>query len=247
VGACLLLLTTHVPAIAQVAPAPQSANKLSAFIGEWTLKDDQFQQVWGGKTVETLKIPNHFTKCDPINTEGSVLCVVSAGDLKGHILWVMGANQQVHHLSHFGTERTGVGGGALDDRSDLTLKISFRDEPEGTYRQYEYSWVSADEYTMVSRQYDKDGRATGNWYGGTFVRLPPANQAVQSDTQKVNAILKKIDADVTDMSIYSDDVVHMAGQSRNHEQGRTAEIACRRSLIRPLGNDPRDCNASLLS
>jgi hypothetical protein len=152
--------------------APQSGNPLSAFMGEWTLKDDRFQQVWDGKTVETVTIPRHFTKCDPINTEASVLCVVSAGDLKGHILWTMGAGNQVHHQSHFGTERTGVGVGRLDGRSNLTLKIGFRDEPEGTYREYSYVWVSADEYTMMSRQYDKHGRATGNWYGGTFVRLP---------------------------------------------------------------------------
>lgn len=141
-------------------------------MGEWTLKNDQFQQVWDGTAVETLTIPRHFTKCDPINTPGSVLCVVSAGDLNGHILWTMGADNQVHHLSHFGTERTGVGVGTLDARSNLALKIGFRDEPQGTYREYEYTWVSADEYTMMSRQYDQHGRATGNWYGGTFVRLP---------------------------------------------------------------------------
>lgn len=167
-----LLAGIHAPAISQGASPTQRGNPLSAFIGEWTLKNDLFQQVWDGKTVETITIPKHFTKCDPINTEGSVLCVVSAGHLKGHILWVMGANRHVHHLSHFGTERSGVGVGMLDERSNLALKISFRDEPEGTYRLYNYTWVSRDEYTMMSRQYDKHGRATGNWYGGTFIRLP---------------------------------------------------------------------------
>jgi hypothetical protein len=168
----LLLAGLHVPALSQATPSPPTASPLSAFMGDWTLKDDRFQQVWDGKTVETVAIPNHFTHCDRINTDGSVLCVVSAGDLRGHILWTMGAGNQVHHLSHFGTERTGVGVGKLDERSNLALKISFRDEPEETYREYEYTWVSADEYTMMSRQYDRQGQATGNWYGGTFVRLP---------------------------------------------------------------------------
>ena len=170
-AAGFLLAGKPAPAISQETPASRSGNPLNAFMGEWTLKDDRFQQVWDGATVETLTIPRHYTKCDRINTEGSVLCVVSAGDLKGHILWTMGADNRVHHLSHFGTERTGVGVGTLDERSNLALKIGFRDEPEGTYREYEYTWVSANEYTMMSRQYDRNGQATGNWYGGTFVRL----------------------------------------------------------------------------
>ena len=159
-----MLVGAHIPAHSQEIPASQSGNPLSAFMGEWTLKEDRFQQVWDGKTVETVTIPRHFTRCDRVNTEGSVLCVVNAGDLRGHILWTMGVGDQVHHLSHFGTERTGVGVGELDERSNLALKIRFRDEPEGTYREYEYTWVSSDEYTMMSRQYDRDGQATGNWY-----------------------------------------------------------------------------------
>lgn len=38
--------------------------------------------------------------------------------------------------------------------------------------------------------------------------------AVERDLQKVEAILKRIDAEITDTSIYSDDVVHMAQGSR---------------------------------
>lgn len=38
--------------------------------------------------------------------------------------------------------------------------------------------------------------------------------SVESDTRKVKAILKVIDRDVTDTSIYVDDVVHMAQGSR---------------------------------
>jgi ketosteroid isomerase-like protein len=38
--------------------------------------------------------------------------------------------------------------------------------------------------------------------------------SVESDTRKAKAILKRIDADIADTSIYSDDVVHMAQGSR---------------------------------
>jgi len=147
-------------------------NPFAPFFGEWTLKDDKFQQVWDGKTVETLLIPRHHTACNQINTNRSVLCVVDAGDLKGHILWTYDSDKkQVHHLSHFGTARNGVGVGALSAQGDLRLTVRFQDEPQGSYRVYEYTWVSKDEYSMMSRQFGADGKPTGNWYGGTFVRL----------------------------------------------------------------------------
>ncbi len=153
-------------------PSPASENPFTPFFGEWTLKEDRFQQVWDGETVETLDIKNHHTKCEAINTNMSVLCVVDAGNLKGHILWTLnGHTSQVHHLSHFGEARNGVGTGSLNEAGDLTLRVSFQGEPEGSYRIYEYQWMSEDEYTMMSRQYDQNDVLTGNWYGGTFIRI----------------------------------------------------------------------------
>ena len=150
-------------------------NPFAAFSGEWTLKDDKFQFVGDGKNVQTQIIPNHHTKCDRVNTDRSVLCVVKAGDLNGHILWTFDAlRRRVHWLSHFGTERTGYGTGTFQAAGNLRFKLSFTDEPEGSYREYRYEWVTPAEYRLMSRQYDARGRATGNWYGGTFVRLPPA-------------------------------------------------------------------------
>ncbi len=152
-------------------PAELAGNPFAPFFGEWTLKDDKFQQVWDGKTVETLAIPNHHTRCAAVNTDRSVLCVVDAGGLKGHIFWTYdSARKQVHHLSHFGTSRNGVGTGELDEKGNLHSRVSFQDEPEGSYRLYEYVWLTKDEYTMMSRQYASDGKPTGNWYGGVFVR-----------------------------------------------------------------------------
>ena len=174
-GFTVLLLALHALASAQGVPADRAANPLARFFGEWTLKDDRFQQVWDGTTVETLTIPRHHTRCAPVNTDRSVLCVVNTPDLAGHILWTYDdAQQDVRHLSHFGQARTGVGTGKLNAQSDLRLELRFSDEPDGSYRIYEYIWVSDDEYSMMSRQYGRDGKPTGNWYGGSFVRLHSA-------------------------------------------------------------------------
>ena len=168
----LLLLAVPLPALAQTVGGARAGNPFARFFGEWTLKGDRFQQVWDGKTVETLSIPRHHTRCAAVNTDRSVLCVVNTPDLKGHILWTYDdARKQVHHLSHFGQARTGFGTGQLNDRSDLQLTLHFQDEPEGSYRIYDYRWVSNDEYAMMSRQFDRDGKPTGNWYGGSFIRL----------------------------------------------------------------------------
>jgi hypothetical protein len=168
----MLALTASVSGHA--IPPAGNGEPFAAFSGEWTLKDDKFQHVGDGKNVETLTIPNHHTRCAKVNTDRSVLCVVKAGDLNGHILWTYdGSRKRVHWLSHFGTERTGYGSGTFDG-ANLTFRLNFTDEPEGSYREYRYQWASPNEYTMMSRQYHADGRATGNWYGGTFVRLPAA-------------------------------------------------------------------------
>jgi len=98
--------------------------------------------------------------------------VVDAGDLKGHILWTYDYHKNtVHHLSHFGNSRNGVGSGTLNDKENLTTKVSFQGEPENSYRIYVYKWISENEYSMISRQYNLDDKATGNWYGGLFIHL----------------------------------------------------------------------------
>ncbi|MEO1575237.1 MAG: hypothetical protein AAFU65_09795 [Pseudomonadota bacterium] len=161
-------------AAAPVAPADDAPYAFDAFQGVWTLEDDRFEQVWDGKTLQTLEIPNHITRCDPVNTNHSILCAVDAGDLKGHILWVVDdQGQRVEHLSHFGTRRVGTGQGQLDEAGNLTLTLRFADEPANTYRRYRYEWLDADRYKMTSVQYRDDNTPTGNWYGGTFVRLNP--------------------------------------------------------------------------
>ncbi|NNU14969.1 hypothetical protein HK107_01355 [Parvularcula sp. ZS-1/3] len=172
IAATLLSACASMPAATNAVPAEGTTNPFARFIGEWTLKDDRFQQVWDGETVETFTVKNHYTDCQPVNTAKSILCVVDAGALEGHIFWAYDdARQELHHLSHFGETRLGTGTGKISPEGDLRNRIAFRDEPQGTYRIYEYKWVGPDEYTMLSTQYSADGTPTGNWYGGTFVRL----------------------------------------------------------------------------
>lgn len=177
IAALLLVLlswaiVTPVVSAQEREKTPEASNPFAAFFGEWTLKDDKFSQVWDGHTVETVTIPGHHTECKAVNTAQSVMCVVDAGGLKGHIFWAFDQKSgQVQHLSHFGDRRLGLGTGEISADGDLRLKLHFTDEPDGTYRVYEYTWVSASEYRMMSRQFDSKGEVTGNWYGGTFIRL----------------------------------------------------------------------------
>lgn len=145
------------------------ANPFSRFLGEWTLKNDAWSHDWGAGR-ENIEIPNHHTVCQAINTSNSVLCVVDTPPA-GHILWAFNpVNKTVHHLSSFGEVRIGMGQGSLNDKGDLRLKLSFEGEAPGTYRIYDYVWMSPDEYDMQSVQYDASGKPTGLFYGGRFIR-----------------------------------------------------------------------------
>jgi hypothetical protein len=154
-------------------PGKLPANPFSRFLGEWTLKDDAWSQNWGGG-AENIKIPNHHTLCRAINTENTVLCVVDTPPA-GHILWAFNpVRKTVHHLSSFGELRIGTGQGSFNN-SDLRLKVSFEGEAPGTYRVYDYVWISPDEYDMKSVQFDASGKPTGLFYGGRFIRKARAS------------------------------------------------------------------------
>src|SRR5688500_13874464 len=131
---------------ADLKPAPK--NPFNKFIGEWTLKGDNWSQNWG-QGMEHIKIPNHHTICQQLNTDNSLLAVVDGTPPYGHIFWSYNpVKKEVHHLSSFGAERSGVGEGTVNENGDVTLKVSFEGEPEGTYRIYTYKWVSDNEYEM---------------------------------------------------------------------------------------------------
>lgn len=166
---CTLTAALFAHSSAEVA-VPRPVNPFAKFLGEWTLKDDAWSQNWGGAS-ENIKIPNHHTVCTAINTNNSVLCVVDTPPA-GHILWAFNSVKHVvHHLSSFGELRIGTGQGALNDNGDLRLKLSFEGEAPGTYRIYDYVWITPDEYDLRSIQYDSSGRKTGLFYGGRFIRI----------------------------------------------------------------------------
>jgi hypothetical protein len=167
----LCVLASPLLAQAQAAPAAKTppTNVFARFFGEWTLKDDAWSQNWSGAS-ENIKIPNHHTLCQPINTDNTVLCEVSTPPA-GHILWAFNpVKKEVRHLSSFGEVRIGVGQGTLNDKGDLRLKVSFEGETPGTYRIYNYVWITPDEYDMRSVQYDANNKETGLFYGGRFIR-----------------------------------------------------------------------------
>jgi hypothetical protein len=149
----------------------QPENPFKKFIGEWTLKDDDWSQNWGNGT-ENIKIPNHHTICKALNTNNSLLAVIDGTPPYGHIFWSYNpVKKEVDHLSSFGTTRAGVGKGTVNENGDISLKISFADEATGTYRLYTYKWVSENEYVLKSVQYNDKDEPTGYFYGGTFIRI----------------------------------------------------------------------------
>ena len=148
-----------------------SKNPFEQFIGEWTLKNDDWTHNWGGGT-ETIKIPNHHTISKEINTSNSLLSIIDGHQPNGHIFWSYNPNtKEVFHLSSFGTIRAGDGKGTINDNGDVKLRLTFEGEPSDTYRIYNYKWLSENEYHMKSVQYGKDDQPTGLFYEGYFVRI----------------------------------------------------------------------------
>lgn len=146
-------------------------NPFQKFIGEWTLKDDNWSQNWGGAD-ENIKISKHHTICQALNTDNSLLAVIDGVPPFGHIFWSYNpVKKEVDHLSSFGTSRAGVGKGTINGNGDVFLKISFADEAEGTFRKYSYVWVNENEYILKSVQYNANGQPSGLFYGGTFIRI----------------------------------------------------------------------------
>ncbi|MDB4292978.1 hypothetical protein N9954_06170 [Maribacter sp.] len=171
----LLLLLFCSTAHSQIEQA--SENPFEKFIGEWTLKDDNWEQRNGKGNIEKLKIPNHYSLCKAINTANSLLWVVDATSARGHIFWTYSAeNQEVDHLSSFFPSRIGKGQGSVDTNGNVALKITFSGEPAGSYRLYAYRWISDDEYDLKSVQYNEKDEPTGSYYGGTFIRINHKNK-----------------------------------------------------------------------
>lgn len=148
-----------------------SKNPFGKFVGEWTLKEDNWTHNWGNGT-ETIKIPNHHTISREINTDNSLLSIIDGPEPNGHIFWSYNPKtKEVFHLSSFGTIRAGNGKGTILPNENVELKLSFEGEPEGTYRIYNYTWIHENEYHMKSVQFNENNEPTGLFYEGTFIRI----------------------------------------------------------------------------
>jgi len=152
-----------------------SKNPFGKFIGEWTLKNDDWTHNWGNGT-ETIKIPKHHTVSRQINTDNTLLSIIDGPAPNGHIFWSYNPNtKEVFHLSSFGSIRIGNGKGTVNENGDVTLKLSFEGEAKGTYRIYNYKWINDNEYHMKSVQFDEKDQPTGLFYEGTFIRIKNKN------------------------------------------------------------------------
>ncbi len=164
-------------AAGQPAFPDRMSNPFTRYLGNWKFDQAGFSMVWDLKTVVTQKLAGQTTQCKQINTDRSILCVVSNKEdpnwTMGHMVWAYNSEKkQVSWLSHFYPDRIGTGSGTIDDKGNMTVKVTFQGEPEDTYRIYQWRWVAEDAYSMMSRQYSSKGELTGNWYGGTFIRAP---------------------------------------------------------------------------
>ncbi|MGD1958097.1 MAG: YybH family protein [Fulvivirga sp.] len=168
-------------------PDNAAKNPFEKFIGEWTLKNDDWTHNWGNGT-ETIKIPGHHTVTKQLNTDNSLLSIIDGPEPNGHIFWSYNPKTgEVGHLSSFGAIRSGAGKGEVSEEGDVELKLTFEGEPKGTYRIYNYRWVSEDEYHMKSVQFSDNDEPTGLFYEGYFVRVN--NKKDLKDNTAKNEIL----------------------------------------------------------
>jgi ketosteroid isomerase-like protein len=192
--------------------AETQQNPFKKFIGEWTLKNDDWTHNWGGDT-ETIKIPNHHTVNQEINTNHSLLSIIDGPEPNGHIFWTYNSNtKEVHHLSSFGSIRIGNGSGTINDKGDVTLKLQFEGEQEGTYRIYNYKWINNDEYHMKSVQYNENDELTGLFYEGVFIRIKTDKEIeVREEIEEILGVLDNNEISIEEqLKVYSENVVHMA-------------------------------------
>ncbi|QLG47026.1 hypothetical protein [Costertonia aggregata] len=194
------------------SPKETEQNPFKKFIGEWTLKNDDWTQNWGNGT-ETIKIPKHHTISREINTSNSLLSIIDGPEPNGHIFWSYNPNTEVvQHLSSFGTVRAGNGVGTINENGDVNLKLSFEGEPNGTYRIYHYIWLDDDQYHMKSVQYDENDQPTGLFYEGRFVRVPNTGKAqLEKEIMNILGVLDDNELSIEkQLEVYSDEIIHMA-------------------------------------
>lgn len=187
----------------------ETQNPFAKFIGEWTLKNDDWSHNWGNGT-ENIKIPKHHTVSTGMNTANSLLSIIDGPEPNGHIFWSYNpVTKEVDHLSSFGTIRAGKGKGTVDEKGNLRLKLFFEGEAKNTYRIYTYTWVSDDEYELKSVQFDENDQPTGLFYGGNFIRVK--KMELEGEISQILKVLDNNDISIDEqLTVYADDIEHMA-------------------------------------
>ncbi|GAA4275841.1 CBM20 domain-containing protein [Aquimarina mytili] len=152
--------------------AKKLENPFKKFIGEWKLKDDNWEYTDENLRKRSIKIPGHHTICKEINTNNSVLLIVDTGASHGSAFWNYDSDKkETNSLSSFSGNRTSAGRGTINANGDIKSKVRFQGVDDGRYRIYTYNWVSKDEYILKSVEYDKNDKPTGSYYRATFVRI----------------------------------------------------------------------------
>ncbi|MEM9391095.1 MAG: nuclear transport factor 2 family protein [Bacteroidota bacterium] len=198
----LLVVITHLSAQTETItyelngrnPDQTVKNPFGKFIGEWTLKNDDWTQNWGNGT-ETIKIPGHHTITRQLNTDNSLLSIIDGPEPNGHIFWSYNPKTgELGHLSSFGSIRSGKGKGKINEQGDVELKLTFEGETPGTYRIYNYQWINEDEYHMKSVQFSENDQPTGLFYEGYFVRIKnqqDPNEAVKNEVLHHGKVIRE--------------------------------------------------------
>ena len=192
-----------------------SKNPFGKFVGEWTLKEDNWTHNWGGDT-EIIKIPGHHTVSRQLNTNHTLISIIDGPEPNGQIYWSYNPKtKEVQHLSSFGAIRAGKGSGTVNENGDVQLKLVFEGEAENTYRIYNYRWLDVDTYHMKSVQYAENGEPTGLFYEGTFVRIKEdKEERIKAEILENGATIRQafLDGDVEKIkSLHHPEVVKALG------------------------------------
>lgn len=144
-------------------------NPLEKFRGEWVLKDNIFENSTNGKYSADVN-PNRTFIAMAVNTKSSNLWNEDFDGFKVDIFWSYDEKTKtVYHLSNTTTNSLATGKGLLKENGDLDLKLSYLAACKTCYRLYTFRWKSNNEFFFRATYY-KDNKATGDFYGATFLR-----------------------------------------------------------------------------
>lgn len=165
---CLLSLSNN--SYGQKSTTDSIQDKLNLFVGEWKLKNDIWITKFDSSYEESVN-PDRYFIAKAVSPENTILW---NGDFGGGnwfiILWTYHKQAgRVNHISNTKDNNVGVGVGEFDNKNNLTIKIVYPNGCTNCHRIYTYRWIMPDEFDFKATIY-KDDKATGEFYGGSFLR-----------------------------------------------------------------------------